>query len=369
MNIESILEKVSLFEKLVIDSGMQRDTTDYLQAIQHAQNRTLVFMHDLANKLIDYLNVINENLLGHELEIILKNKKPFTELDSLNILLELNENSTIDAAGYFQEFSILLDVLARALESNVADIQEIKDIFSEYTDKKNIPEEESKAIISLIFKDLESTKSLIGISKALKRWSRTLLIYHTLLTSESPEEISLIGIQEGSIDTLINVDVNIAISLTEVITTALKVYSAYVVYKTDIAQEIIKSYLGNKELIAEEEKRETLMLENINIATEKKIKEQHEKAYKIDNKIDGTSVDKKIKEVCEVIVDHIVKGNEVKLLTLFENEEDEAEQDNKAKVDELNETTLLVRSRTEKLGNEDRQKLLDLFISKEENEE
>ena len=369
MNIESILEKVSLFEKLVIDSGMKRDITDYSQAIQHGQNRTLVFMQDLANKLIDHLNVIDENLLGHELEIILKKSKPFTELDSLNLLVELNENSTIDAAGYFRQFSTILNNLIRLLNSNVAEIQEIKGIFSQYTDKENIPEEESKAIISLIFKDLESTKSLKGISKALTRWSRTLLIYHTLLTSESPEEISLIGIQDGSIDTLINIDINIAIDLTEVITTALKVYGAYLVYKTQTAQEIIKSYFGNKKLIANEEEREVFMLENINSAVEDKIREQHKKALKIDKKIDKVSVDKKIQEVGKVIVDHIVKGNEVKFLTVVENDEDEAKQDNKVKVDELNETTLLVRSRTEELGKDDRKKLLELYKIKDEDEE
>ena len=108
------------------------------------------------------------------------------------------------------------------------------------------------------------------------------------------------------------------------------------------------------------------MLENINIAVEDKIKEQHEKASKIDKKIDKASVDKKIQEVGKVIVDHIVKGNEVKFLTAVENDEDDAEQDNKVKVDELNEITLLVRSRTDELGKDDRQKLLELYKIKDE---
>jgi len=259
-----------------------------------------------------------------------------------------------------------LNNLLHAIIQNDAELKEVKKIFSLYVSKVKTQEEESKALISLIFNDIESTKSLKGISKALNRWSRTLLIYHTLLTSESPEEISLIGIQDGCIDTIINVDVNIAIDLTEVITTALKVYGAYLLYKTETAQEIIKSYAGNKKLIKMEKDREKLMLDNINIAVEDKIQEQHKEALKKDKKIDKTAAKKKVQEVSEVVVDHIVKGNEVKLLTSFDNEEEEIGEENKTKINELNEKTLLVRSRSEKLEEEDKQKLLELYTIKEE---
>lgn len=97
MNVESILEKARLFEKLAIDSGLKRDVTDYLQAIQHGQNRTLVFMQEPASKLIDYLTLIEDSLLEHDLEIILKKSKPFTSLNSLGLLIELNEDATIMA--------------------------------------------------------------------------------------------------------------------------------------------------------------------------------------------------------------------------------------------------------------------------------
>jgi len=366
MNIESILEKIRLFEKLVIDSGFKRDITDYSQAIRHGQNRTLVFMKNLSNKIIEHLTLIEENLLAHELEIILKKSKPFTDLNSLSLLKTLNENSTIDANAYFQNFSSILNILAQAIEQNDAELREVKKIFSLYSSNVKTQGEESKALISLIFNDIESTRSLKGISKALNRWSRTLLIYHTLLTSKSPEEISLIGIQDGCIDTIINVDINIAIDLTEIITTALKVYGAYLIYKTETAQEIIKSYAGNKKLIKMEKYREKLMLDNINIAVENKIQEQHKEALKKDKNIDKTAVKKKVQEVSKVVVDHIIKGNEVKLLTSFDDEEAEEEENNQVKINELNETTLLVRSRSEKLEEDEKQKLLELYSVKDD---
>jgi hypothetical protein len=42
MNIESILDKIDLFEDLVIESGFRRDIADYSQSISQAQNRNLV---------------------------------------------------------------------------------------------------------------------------------------------------------------------------------------------------------------------------------------------------------------------------------------------------------------------------------------
>ncbi len=366
MNIESILDKARSFDKLVIESGFKRDVEDYLQSIQPGQNRTLVFMRDIANKLIASLTYIEESSLAKDLKVILKKSKSFTDLNSLNQLIKLNENATINANTYFQQFSTILNNLIKVLNSNETEINEIKNIFSQYVSKNNIEEgEESKAIVSLIFKDIESTRTLKGISRALHIWSRTLPIYHTLLTSESPEEISLVTIQEGSVDTLINIDFNIAINLTEVITTALKVYGAYLIYKTETAQEIIKSYMGNKKLIAMEEEREKLLLENINVAVENKIKEQHKEALKKDNNIDKTVVKKKIQEVSEVIIDHIVKGNEVKLLTVPEDEESEEE----VKAEELNETTILVQKRLEKLEEKDKQKLLELYTIKDDKDE
>lgn len=52
MNIASILNKIKLFEELVIESGFKRDAIDYHQSIQQAHNRNLTFMKDLSETII-----------------------------------------------------------------------------------------------------------------------------------------------------------------------------------------------------------------------------------------------------------------------------------------------------------------------------
>ena len=51
MNIESILNKIFLFDKLIIKSGFKRDISDYYDAISESQNQNLVFMKDLSSKI------------------------------------------------------------------------------------------------------------------------------------------------------------------------------------------------------------------------------------------------------------------------------------------------------------------------------
>ena len=62
-------------------------------------------------------------------------------------------------------------------------------------------------------------------------------------------ENSLVEIQNGSIDVIFNIDLDVAIDLTEIIKTGLKVYGAYLLYKTKLGKEMISSFMGNKKLI------------------------------------------------------------------------------------------------------------------------
>jgi hypothetical protein len=60
MNIENLIEKINLFDELIIDSGFRRDVNDYIQSIQQSQNRNLVFMKDLSTR-IKKLLIKSEN--------------------------------------------------------------------------------------------------------------------------------------------------------------------------------------------------------------------------------------------------------------------------------------------------------------------
>ena len=72
---------------------------------------------------------------------------------------------------------------------------------------------------------------------------------------------------------------------------------------------------------------------------------------------------KKADEVAKVITDHIVKGNEVKLLTPPEPEEDKPDIST-----ELRTETATVRERWKKLDGKEKQLLLDKYTIKEEEE-
>ena len=56
MNIESLVYKIDLFQKIVITSGFRRDIEDNIQSIQHGQNQNLAYMKDLSNKIKSQFN-------------------------------------------------------------------------------------------------------------------------------------------------------------------------------------------------------------------------------------------------------------------------------------------------------------------------
>uniref|UniRef100_UPI00404B9FFA hypothetical protein n=1 Tax=Flavobacterium sp. TaxID=239 RepID=UPI00404B9FFA len=365
MNIESLISKIELFEDLIIKSGFKRDANDYLQSIQQGQNQNLVFMKDLSQKVKNKLLECENYGLESELEKVLRDNKPFTELGTLAKLEELDNNTEIDGNSYFSKFSQILSLLIQKLDSNKTELNNVLKIFQKYVSlEKEYEFENEQAIVSLIFKDLKSTGSLKEFAKILNRWNRMLLVYHTLLTSESPDEISLVEIQNGSIDVIFNIDFDIAIDLTELIRTGLKVYGAYLLYKSKTAKEIILSYMGNVKLIKQEKEREKLMLENIKESIYNKALEQHKERIKTDKNIEKASINVKLEEVSSVITEHIVKGNELKLLTAPEiNEEDEENLGN-----QLREETAIVRERFKKLEPAEKQFLLEKFTIKDESE-
>lgn len=365
MNIESLLNKINLFKEFVIESGLKRDLIDYTNAIGQPQNRNLVFMKGLSETLKNYFFQIKNNSIDSELQIILKDTKPFTTIAVLDELEAINEDPEILPEDYFQKFYDLLERINQLIISNEDEIKTIETIFKKYikSDENSVIGEQ--ALVSLVFKDLQSTGNLKEFSKVLNRWNRTLLIYHTLLKSQSPEEISLVEIQNGSIDVIFNIDFDIAVDLTELVKLGLKVYGAYLLYKSKTAREIIESYAGNIKLIKSENDREILMLDNIKDSIKLKVLEQHKDKLLLDKNIEKSGAEKKADEISRIITDHIVKGNEVKLL----NASKANEEDDKIISSELRESTAIVRERYKELDPKDKQLLIEkYYIKVDENE-
>lgn len=246
MNINSLLNKMDLFDEIVIESGMQRDFQDYHKAIQQGQNRTIVFMQDISEKMIEHLENVYRFSLQDELTIALNDSDPFTNLNTINELSELDQETTIDAGQFFQRLNPLLTQIIAQIVENKTEIDTVREILSKYVDSDPVETDANKALVSLVFKDEKTTGGLLEFSKVLGRWNRTLLIFHGLIKSESPEEINLSEVQNGSIDVIFNIDFDVAIDLTELIKTGFQVYGAYLLYKSEKAKEIIASYMGNK---------------------------------------------------------------------------------------------------------------------------
>ena len=370
MNIESILEKINLFNELVINSGLKRDVRDYQVSIQVTQNRNLTFMKDISEKLKKSLTIIENNSVPHELKIILKDTTSFCELNTLEKLITIDMDNEIDANTYFTQFNAILTELIREITANENEIDTIEAIFSKYiTGSDSYERKEEQALLSLIFKDLKSTGTLKEFSKVLQRWSKVLLMYHTLLKSESPNEVSLVEIQNGSIDVVLNIDIDVAIDLTELFKVGFMAYSSYLVYKSELAKELVASYCGHKKLIASELQREKYLLDNIKESIQVKMQEQHKFSIKEDKKIEQAGIKNKIEETSSLITDHIIKGNEIKLLSVIEEGELEDDDENPKDIRiELREITSLVRKRYKSLNPNDKQILLDRYELKDESE-
>ena len=365
MNIESLLDKINLFKELVIESGFKRDVIDYKQSISQVQNQNLVFMKGLSDSIKHNLICFENNSLHSELTNVLRENEPFTALNTLQELQELDSNMEIDGQQYFKQLNVILSKLQNAIQLDESELENVRTTFEKYvSDDEEYETNEEQAIMSLIFRDLQTTGSLKEFSKVLHRWNRTLLLYHTLLKSESPKEISLVEIQNGSIDVIFNIDFDIAIDLTELIKIGLTAYGGYLAYKSKIAKEIIASYMGSKKLIALEKEREELMLGNIKDSIKTKALEQHKESLKSDSPPSKTGATKKAGEIANIVTDHIIKGNEVKLLTPPEPEEE-----NEPNLStELRMKTATVRERWKKLDKKEQQLLLDRYTIRDKYE-
>ncbi|MCY0969297.1 hypothetical protein [Chryseobacterium wangxinyae] len=331
-------------------------------------------MKDISLRIKSSFQNFENNSLNNDLFYLLKDTLPFTEQETISELDKLDDNSSIDASEYYSKLYTILNTLLESITENENEVKSLKNLLNKYsaTDSHQFASE-GNALVSIIFKDLKSTGTLKEFTKSLNKWNRALLLYYTLLKSDSPEEIDLIEIQNGSIDVVCNIDFDVSLDLTKVVMKGLAVYGAYLLYKSKMAKEIIASYMGNRKLISTEKEREKLMLLNIYETLRDTISEQHKENVKNDKGISKEGVDKKIDEVSKVIAEHIIKGNEIKLLTYGTQDDKDldgnnSEENTKELADKLRENTSIVRERFNLLEAKDKQLLLETYTIKDDDE-
>lgn len=103
MNIESLLNKINLFEELVILSGFKRNLSDFIQAIQQPQNQNLIYMGGISQKVKQSLESFENNSITSELQSVLRDNIPFSNIGTLEKLQTLDDDNEIAGDSYFQE--------------------------------------------------------------------------------------------------------------------------------------------------------------------------------------------------------------------------------------------------------------------------
>src|SRR5690554_3561887 len=121
MNIQSLLERINLFEKLVIESGFKRDVEGYINSISPQQNRqNLQLFQDIAEKVRIYLIEIYESDLPENLTSLLHNDKikPFTDGNHLEKINEIINDKELPTDQFFNKLNSLLSNLKSQIEKN-----------------------------------------------------------------------------------------------------------------------------------------------------------------------------------------------------------------------------------------------------------
>lgn len=370
MNIENLLEKIDLYDEMVVESGFKRDIEAYQTALGNAETQSnLMTLTSIAEDVIRKLKKIEESELPSALAILLPQREAFTAKDHSNRIQELLDDPQIETASFFSSLNAQLESLVSEVTADTKLLRDLRNTLSVYIPESFKPDAE-KAIMALIFRDLETIRSLKQFAKALERWNRTLHIYHQLVSSRSPKEIELLSIHGGSLDVNFNIDVNVALDLTQVFEIGFKAFAAYLIYKARTG-DIFEVFKGNKKLETHEKKTEELLLDSIKEQVRLKLEEQHKLRKKADRQIDGTSLDTKYDQVATDVVAHIVKGNDIKLLAAPKSEDEDSSEDDLPDDNigrELREASRHSHALLKKLTPNDRKLLEDKYVVKEETE-
>jgi len=364
MNIEFLRDYIYAFRREVLDSGFKRDLDDYSSSLPALEDN-IVALREISAKIKSTLNEIYSGDLPEQLASLLPAGKPepFTATLYHEALKDLIEDTEIEQQVFFAQLLKIIQQLKSQIQENIAEIENIELFIEPYIDEDTERiARDHLAMLAIVFNERETISSLQQFARTLTLWNRTLPIYHQLLKSEPPTDVEIVEIQNGSIDCVINLDVDVALDLVELFKLGFEVFAAYLSYKKMI-QPILDSYHGNKKLISQEEERESLMLDNIGIAIHDRIEAQHKAAKKQDKNVDGTAVPKKIEQVTNLITAHIVRGNDLKLLALPEPEEPTKEggEEQEDKIDALRKQSVAARRQLRQISDNAKQKLLEAY--------
>lgn len=364
MTIRKVLDFISYIKSELIENGIKEQLQDNWTTIQSSR-QNLVLMKELTDRTSSILVTLKNSELNDKLRTVLVSTPsiiPFTSKDYDQQFENIRSQEISDISAYSAVVTPVFTSLINDLTQNLAEVDKIEGIFTPFLEKDYSKlQTETNSLVSLVFDDAKTTSSLKKITRELQKWNTGLHIYHQLISEESPKDFELVDVDNGSIDFIIHLDFNIAEKLLELIKAGIEVYAAYLLYKTSIAQ-ITLTYRGNEKLLASETEREKLLIENVSVAISDEIKRQL-KELKKTNKKQIEAQDKKIEEVTNLIKDHIIKGNTVKLLSSPPDKTEIREEEIK-----IEKKYIENKKQFQQLDDTEKQKLLKAFeVDEEEN--
>lgn len=361
MNIALINSYINEFNREVIDSGFVRDLGDYVESIA-ANSDNIVALRGMANDIKRYLENVYSGDLSKHLKFLIPEDvgTPFTEGDHLQTFIDLMGDPSIAQEQFHDRLLAALTSLSEEIESNVEAVVALDKFLKPYAAKGSVDiSSDGDAVLALIFNDDLTAHSLSHLAKSLTSWNRILPIYYQLLKEDSPQDVRVVGVESGSIDLIINVDLDVSLNLVEAFKVGVKAFGAYLAYKKGLAP-FIDTYVKRRLLELEEEK-DRLLLENIGDAVSAKIADQHEQARKLLPGVSGEAKDKKIEQVAKLFTSHIVKGNDVKLLALPADSPVLLKEKSAGEAEELRKLSAETRRLLPEIGGSVRQELLSMY--------
>lgn len=361
MNISSMVFKIGSFEENIVGTGFLRDIQEYITALGQPQNnQNIILLKDIIAKVIEKLIALTSSNIPEDIDSLIVNEavKKFSTTEYLEKMRAIENDPQMTTAQIYANLNQYLNSMYSELIQIKAELKKVYDIVYPYYIKDKAGAKD--ASLSLIFKDEDTIYNLKQFGRTMTKWNRALGIFSQLVSSESQKDIELSNIQNGSLDVILNINVDIAMNFAEIVKYALVAFGGYLSYKK-AAIPIIRTYLGNKKLIESEKEREKLMLENIGIAVKSRLQDLHKERAKIDSKINRDSIDKKIDEVGGLITEHIIKGNDIRLLIDFKDVEGEEGTKRQATIDDVKRESMAVNANIKELSAEDNKLLLEMY--------
>lgn len=327
MTVRKILELIDLVKEQIGVENYLTKLQDYQTTIQNNSSNIVLLKEILDKTIFDLDNLIDNSVPDFLNKLLVDKIIPFDFEKFKKQLIELRNKNHTDYSQLYSELTSILAQMLEKMNSNIAELDKIAKVIEPFKTKDFADiQVEDNAIFALIFNNESSFNNLKSLSFELKNWDKGLFIYQQIVSDETPKAFEIIEVEQGSVEVILNLAFDVAEKLVDLFKTGLETYGAYLAYKTLIHENLIATFKDNKKLIALEEEREKLLLQNVRDAVRSEIKKQAKKGKKHE------ALEKKIEEVTKLVTEHIIKGNTIKLLSAPEEKTEVIEKEKEKEV-------------------------------------